>query len=172
MSPAFGRALPSALSGVRLLLAPLLWMVLLAGDHRAGAAVLALGAATDIADGELARRLGVASAAGAWLDVWADFFLVIAGLSALAVRGALPWWPVAVPVAVFAAFLATSRRPRPVYDPVGKAYGGVLMGSLLVGLLLPDAAVHGALLLAVTALSGLVLSARLRLMAGAGRGAH
>lgn len=147
-------------------------MVVLAGDHPAGAAVLALGAATDVADGALARRLGVASAGGAWLDVWADFLLVMAGLLALAAREVLPWWVAAVPAAVFAAFLATSRRPRPVYDPVGKAYGGVLMGSLLVSLLVPDAAVHGALLLAVTALSGLVLSARLRLMAGAGRSAH
>lgn len=172
MSRALLRALPSAVSGVRLALAPLLAGVILAGDHRTGAAVLAFGAATDIADGALARRLGVASAAGAWLDVWADFLLVIAGLSALAVRGALPWWPVGVPAAVFAAFLATSKRPRPVYDPVGKAYGGVLMGSMLVALLVPDAAVHGSLLLAVTALSGLVLSARLRLALGSGRRAY
>ena len=172
MSPALRRALPSVVSGVRLALAPVLAGVILTGDHRTGAAVLAVGAATDIADGALARRLRVACAAGAWLDVWADFLLVITGLSALAVRGALPWWCVAVPAAVFAAFLATSRRPRPVYDPVGKAYGGVLMGSLLVALLAPDAAVHGLLLLAVTALSGLVLSARLRLVLGAGRSAY
>ena len=166
MNQALTRALPSAISGVRLALAPLLAVLLLSGAHRAGAAVLAFGAATDVADGALARRLGVACAAGAWLDVWADFLLVTAGLSALAARGVLPGWLVAVPVAVFAAFLATSGCLRPVYDPVGKAYGGVLMGSLLVSLLVPDAAVHGVLLLAVGAISGLVLSGRIRLALG------
>jgi len=59
-----------------------------------------------------------------------------------------------------------------VYDAVGEAYGGVLMGSLIVGLLAPDPAVHGSLLLAVTALSGLVLSVRLRLVLGAGQRAY
>jgi len=59
-----------------------------------------------------------------------------------------------------------------VYDPVGKAYGGVLTGSLLVSLLVPDAGVHGVLLLAVTALSGFVLSARIQLALGSGRSGY
>lgn len=64
--------LPNVLSGLRLLLAPvLLWCahVGLAGPFLW---LLALALATDAVDGHLARRLGVATPLGARLDSWGD----------------------------------------------------------------------------------------------------
>lgn len=65
---------PNALSGLRLLIAPvLLW---LAWHQRPEMflLLLALSLSTDGLDGYLARRLNQTSALGAKLDTWADFF--------------------------------------------------------------------------------------------------
>ena len=58
--------------------------------------------ATDLLDGPVARRFGEASPLGGLLDHGADAALVVAGLGALALRGALP---ALLPVLVAAAFL-------------------------------------------------------------------
>jgi phosphatidylglycerophosphate synthase len=88
------------LSASRLVLAlPFAWLVLRA-DGRA-AALFALAVLTDLIDGPIARRSGAASPLGRLLDHAADFAFVCAGLTAAALRGAVPGL---LPAAIALAF--------------------------------------------------------------------
>jgi CDP-diacylglycerol--glycerol-3-phosphate 3-phosphatidyltransferase len=67
------------------------------GAYPAAAALFALAAATDYVDGRLARRWGVATAFGSFLDTTADKLLVSGVLVALvAVGRASPWLVAAI----------------------------------------------------------------------------
>lgn len=83
-------ALPNALTVGRLLAAPLVGLLVLAGTGgdaaRAAFLVFAAAAATDFLDGWLARRLGATSALGRALDPIADKAMVVIALSALMAR--------------------------------------------------------------------------------------
>ena len=88
---------PNALSVLRLLGVPLfLWLLL--GPEADGWAVLVLmiSGVTDWADGKLARWLDQSSRLGALLDPAADRLYIVAALIALALRGIVPGWLVAV----------------------------------------------------------------------------
>jgi CDP-diacylglycerol--glycerol-3-phosphate 3-phosphatidyltransferase len=79
-------------TGVRILLAPVVMALVLAGSDTVAAIVFILAAATDWIDGRLARRWGVTTRLGAFLDTTADKLLVATALLALlAVDRASPW---------------------------------------------------------------------------------
>ena len=65
------------LSGTRLLLIPVIWLVALLGNGRLVGVGLVVAGATDFFDGYLARRLGQESIAGARLDSLADTVLLV-----------------------------------------------------------------------------------------------
>lgn len=71
-------ALPNLLSGLRLLLIPILSWAALNGQGRLVGIGLVAAGATDFLDGYLARRLGVAGPTGARLDALADNLLLVA----------------------------------------------------------------------------------------------
>jgi phosphatidylglycerophosphate synthase len=73
--------LPNALTRARLAALPVLWVVALFQQPAALAVGTAAAAATDVADGILARRLGVASEKGGALDSLADHLLSISLLA-------------------------------------------------------------------------------------------
>jgi cardiolipin synthase len=89
--------LPNALSVLRLLGVPLfLWLLL--GPEADGWAlvVLIVSGFTDWLDGKLARWLNQGSKLGSLLDPAADRLYIVAALIALALRGIVPVWLVAV----------------------------------------------------------------------------
>jgi cardiolipin synthase len=92
--------IPNALSAARLAGVPVfLWLVL--GPRTATAdywavALLIVAGATDWLDGKLARALNQGSRLGQVLDPAADRLYIAATIIALAVRGIIPWWLVAV----------------------------------------------------------------------------
>ncbi|PRZ40816.1 cardiolipin synthase [Antricoccus suffuscus] len=89
--------IPNLLSVLRLLGVPLfLWLLL--GPQADGWAivVLAVSAATDWADGKLARLLGQTSKLGTILDPAADRLYILSTLIAFLIRGIVPWWLVAI----------------------------------------------------------------------------
>ncbi len=133
--------LPGALSIVRLALAPLIFLAVSDGRLSPALALLALAGVTDLLDGRLARRLDAATASGAYLDVVADFGVILAVFVPLMTRGIYPAWLLVMVGVMFVQFVLTSRRGRPVYDPVGKYYGTLLYGAAFVTLALPDFAV-------------------------------
>lgn len=92
------RHLPNLLSALRLLAAPLAAWLILNGHDTLSLAVFAAAAFSDAADGFVARRWGVSSRFGAWLDPAADKFLMLLCFLALLKIGAAPFWLVALVV--------------------------------------------------------------------------
>jgi cardiolipin synthase (CMP-forming) len=131
---------PNLLSVLRLAGVPLfLWLLL--GPRPPGFAaqdvwaiiVLGIGGITDWLDGKLARLLGQYSRLGALLDPAVDRLYILAALVALAVRGILPWWGVAVLVGrdlVLAGCVLVLRRRG--YGPFVVTYLGKAATFLLL----------------------------------------
>src|SRR5438445_3474392 len=79
-------------TGLRVVLAPVVMALLLDGSLTAAAIVFVLVAATDWFDGRLARRWGVTTKLGAFLDTTADKLLVSTALIGLvSIHRASPW---------------------------------------------------------------------------------
>jgi cardiolipin synthase len=126
--------LPNALSVLRLLGVPLfLWLLL--GPQADGWAlvVLMVSGFTDWLDGKLARWLNQGSRLGALLDPAADRLYIVAALVALALRGIVPGWLVAVLVGrelVLGVALLVLRRYG--YPPLQVHYLGKAATLLLL----------------------------------------
>lgn len=90
----------NVLTVLRLLLVPVFLVLLLgstgSGGRVAAGVVFMLAAATDQADGQLARRRGLVTTFGIVADPIADKALMGAALVGLAARSELPWWVVVV----------------------------------------------------------------------------
>jgi cardiolipin synthase len=77
------RHVPNILSALRLLAAPLAAWLILAGHDIAALVVFAAAGFSDAADGHVARRWGVTSNVGSWLDPVADKLLMLFCFTAL-----------------------------------------------------------------------------------------
>jgi phosphatidylglycerophosphate synthase len=154
------KALPHALTGLRLLSAPLLWW--LVNSLQLDAALICLAAAmlSDVVDGPLARRLGVASRTGAYFDVGADFAVIVAGFAAFVSIDVYPLWPLGLITLAFALFLSSSRLGPTIYDPVGRHIGGILFVAIGAVLAASDILMQQVILLTVTAALCLTVAAR------------
>jgi CDP-diacylglycerol---glycerol-3-phosphate 3-phosphatidyltransferase len=89
----------NGLTTLRLCLVPVfVWLLLTGGDTFRIAACVAFGvaSATDLLDGELARRRGLVTDFGKIADPIADKALTGSALVALSYLGELPWWVTAV----------------------------------------------------------------------------
>jgi cardiolipin synthase len=100
------RHIPNMLSALRLLAAPLAAWLILNHHDTASLIVFAAAGASDGLDGYVARRWGVTSRFGAWLDPVADKLLMLFCLTALYIVGATPVWLLALVVARDAAIAA------------------------------------------------------------------
>jgi cardiolipin synthase (CMP-forming) len=119
--------LPNALSALRLVGVPLFLWLLVSGHDGWALLVLMASGVTDYLDGKIARRYGLESRVGQLLDPIADRLYVLTTLLALAWRGAIPWWLVAVLLGreVFMGLVLGALRPYGYTDLpvhfVGKA---------------------------------------------------
>jgi cardiolipin synthase len=93
------RDVPNILSALRLLAAPVAAWLIVANHDTAALAVFATAGLSDGLDGFIARRWGVTSDFGAWLDPLADKLLMLFSLSALYIANVAPWWLVGLVVA-------------------------------------------------------------------------
>ncbi len=79
-------------TGLRVVLCPVVMALVLTRSYTAAAIVFVIAACTDWLDGRLARRWGVTTRFGAFLDTTADKLLVASALIALvAVHRVSPW---------------------------------------------------------------------------------
>ncbi len=90
------RHLPNLLSGLRLLAAPFAAWLILSGHDIAALLTFAAAGLSDGLDGFIARRWGVTSGFGAWLDPAADKLLMLFCFTALFAVHAAPFWLVAL----------------------------------------------------------------------------
>jgi CDP-diacylglycerol--glycerol-3-phosphate 3-phosphatidyltransferase len=98
----FGFGWPNVVSVVRIALIPLIAWLITEDTSQArwiATAIFIVGAASDFLDGYLARRHGMTTATGAWLDPLSDKLFVAVPAIVLSVRGEFPWWATAVIVA-------------------------------------------------------------------------
>jgi CDP-diacylglycerol--glycerol-3-phosphate 3-phosphatidyltransferase len=140
---------------LRIVLTPVV-MALLLADGRTpdtaaavAAGVFCVAAATDWADGRLARRWGVTTTLGTFLDTTADKILVTGGLVALvAVGRASPWIAVIVTgreltiMGLRGVLAADGVLLRP--SPLAKAKTTVQFLAIALAMVRPDVAVGGA----------------------------
>lgn len=90
--------IPTLLSLLRIVLTPVFVMLFWQGQTRLFLSVIVftIAALTDAYDGYFARRYGVTTAWGAFLDPIADKILICTTLICLALKGLVPWWLVAI----------------------------------------------------------------------------
>ena len=128
-APASNRVLtvPNALSALRLVGVPVFLWLLVQGHDGWALLVLMASGVTDYLDGKIARHYGLESRVGQLLDPIADRLYVLTTLLALAWRGAIPWWLVAVLLGreLFMGLVLAGLRPYGYTDLpvhfVGKA---------------------------------------------------
>jgi phosphatidylglycerophosphate synthase len=131
-------SLPNALSFIRILLAPIFVYTFLNGQILISIGILILAGITDILDGFIARKKGSTSIRGAYLDVTADFILIVACFIVFVFVG---WYDPLILVLIilmFMLFVGTSGLKKPVYDPVGKYLGAYLMVMILISLIFSE----------------------------------
>ena len=84
--------LPNLITGVRLVLAPVIAFQILSHQFQSAFILLFIAGATDWFDGFFARRYNGASDLGRLFDPFADKVLLISVFVALFLVGFLPWW--------------------------------------------------------------------------------
>lgn len=89
-------------------------------------------------DGYVARKMDATSNAGAYMDLTADFVLIMTCFSAYVLVGWYGPLVLVLIITMFSLFIATSRLETPVYDPVGKYLGAFLMGMIVLSVSLPQ----------------------------------
>lgn len=137
------RQLPNTLTMLRLLSAPVLAAFLLDGYQSYAFAVFAFAGLTDLADGFVAKRFGLATEVGRYLDPAADKFLMLAAFLALTAIQQAPFWltlivigrDVAIVLAIFVArLLGLPLRVEPL--AIGKLCTAIQVAYVALVLLL------------------------------------
>jgi CDP-diacylglycerol--glycerol-3-phosphate 3-phosphatidyltransferase len=155
-------------TGLRIIVSPVIMALLLSHDYTAAAIVFLVAAATDWVDGRLARRWGVTTKLGAFLDTTADKLLVSTALIGLvAVDRASPWVALVIIGREFTilglrAAVASGGRNFET-SMLGKWKATVQFVAIALAMLRPDVEIGGAYLdqwlmviaAAVTAWSGI-----------------
>jgi cardiolipin synthase len=137
------RHLPNFLTAIRIVLAPLTGYLILHGHDLDALFVFAFAGASDAVDGFLARRYGLVSRFGEYLDPAADKLLMLACFVTLTLIAQAPLWLTAIvigrDVAIVLGVLLARALSLPVkMEPlaVGKASTVVQVGYIGLMLLL------------------------------------
>jgi phosphatidylglycerophosphate synthase len=129
--------IPCGISALRIAALPLFLYFNSMGSSFLCLVVFGFAAVTDLIDGYVARKLGVASKSGAYFDAVTDFVLVMGIFSAFALNGYYPLWLLLLIAASFAQFAVTGYFGKRLYDPLGKYIGSVLYIGITLTLLSP-----------------------------------
>ena len=99
---------PSGISAIRLAALPLFIYFFFNGNTAVATLVFAVAMVTDLFDGYLARKLGVASKFGAYFDAAVDFTFVSGIFAAFTINSYYPAWMLVLIAVSFAQFLFSS----------------------------------------------------------------
>ncbi len=88
--------LPNSFTLIRIALVPVVIAAIVQGRLSAALAWFLAAGVTDVIDGATARRFGLSTSVGAYLDPIADKLLLSGTFLALAISGVVPWWLVGV----------------------------------------------------------------------------
>ena len=84
--------IPNIITLGRVILVPIVFWLLVSGQTQAAFFAFVLAGLSDAVDGFIAKRFGLSTELGAYLDPLADKLLIVSIFVALGVRGALPSW--------------------------------------------------------------------------------
>jgi len=111
-------SIPNLITLGRILLVPVLVWAIASGEMRIAFVLFLAAGVSDAVDGFLAKRFGMATALGAYLDPLADKAMLVSIYVALAVIGAIPLWLVILVVSrdimIVSAVILSWLVDRPV----------------------------------------------------------
>ncbi|MBI5460282.1 CDP-alcohol phosphatidyltransferase family protein [Methanobacterium sp.] len=139
--------IPDGLTSIRFIAAPLFFYAFLNDLFLVSLFILILSGITDVLDGYVARKMGTSSNKGAYLDVTADFALIVICFLAYIIKGWYDPLILVLIIAMFLLFVATSGLEKPVYDPLGKYLGAYLMLMIFISLIFPEIVLRQVLLI-------------------------
>lgn len=174
--------IPNLITIGRLFLVPLVIVMIVGANWDAAFILFVVAGISDAVDGFLAKRCGMASELGAWLDPVADKALIVSIYITLAVVGAIPVWLVVLVVArdlmIVAAVILSWLLDKPLTIApivVSKlntaaqiAFAALALGSRAFGIELGSLALACELIVALLTLASMTayLAFWLRHMAG------
>jgi cardiolipin synthase len=85
-------SIPNLITLARILLVPVIIWAITAGEMRIAFLVFLIAGLSDLVDGFLAKRFGMATELGAYLDPLADKAMIVSIYVALGIAGAIPRW--------------------------------------------------------------------------------
>lgn len=155
---------PNFLTLNRIIIAPIFLYTFLNNLYLVSILILIFAGLTDVMDGYIARKIGVTSDIGAYLDVASDFIFIFTCFLAYIIKG---WYDPLILILImimFLLFIGTSSIKKPVYDPVGKYLGTYLMVMIFMSLLFPENLVRQILLILLVLFSLISVFSRLFLL--------
>jgi phosphatidylglycerophosphate synthase len=155
------RYLPCAVSGLRLIVLPFLILSLSNALAVLADFLFIVAIASDLADGHIARRMGLSSQFGARFDATVDFLFVGGMFLYFALIGYYPVWTLLLIGFMFIQFIITSRVSRIIYDPVGKYYGSLMFGAIGLTLLFPQPQVRLVIFVCMIVVTAISATSRL-----------
>ena len=137
-SSEFIQIIPSLITSLRIVIFPHLVYSFNQGFTPVACALLLLVIGTDFADGRLARKLGVVSIFGAYLDSTVDFIFILGLFGVFVNLGLYSNWILAIMLFMYLQFIITNLFfKQKIYDPIAKYYGSLLFGGIGLTLLFP-----------------------------------
>lgn len=156
----FKKFIPSLISVSRILIAPIFLIAFLDNLWLISVLLYTFAVATDALDGYIARKFDLTSSNGAYIDIIADFILVLVGFLAFVLTGIYPFWVILIILLMFLQFIITSKANILVYDPIGKYYGAFLFMVIFITLLLNIASLNLILLILIVIFSFISIISR------------
>lgn len=127
--------LPSIISSLRIIFAPLFFYAFLLDIKTLSFLIFLFLSLTDVLDGYMAIKMNSSSPKGAYIDTTADFILILTAFTGFVIKETYPYWILFLIIFMFLQFILTSKVKMPVYDPVGKYFGTILFGGVLITLI-------------------------------------
>ncbi len=155
------KLVPSGISLIRVVLSPIFFLTLINNLKLLSIVILLLAVVTDVSDGYIARKFGLKSVSGAYIDVTSDFIFICTGFSAYIIMGIYPFWLLILIIFMFLQFIITSRRQIYIYDPLGKHYGSLLFIGIFIPLITTEHIVYSVLIVIILVFSIISLISRL-----------
>jgi phosphatidylglycerophosphate synthase len=153
--------LPTAVTLLRLLALPFLVSLIIIGQVFFADLLFVLAIGSDLADGYLARKLGLSSQLGAYVDVTVDSVFTGGIFFYFILSGIYPSWVLFLIISMFLQFILTSKLLKITFDPIGKYYGSLLYGAIGLTMLFRVQLVQNIILYALLGVSIFTFSSRL-----------
>ena len=152
--------LPTAVTLLRLASLPSLISLISLGEVFFADAVFILAIGSDLADGYLARKMGLSSRFGANFDATVDFVFIGGTFLYFVLSGTYPFWVMFLISTMFLQYLVTSKLLKVTFDPIGKYYGSLLYGAIGLTLLFKSQAAETIILYDLVSVSIFTFSSR------------